>query len=817
MKIPWPLLLFLAHVQAIDLQVNDPASIKKASHEIAKSMLTHYTGYNPGDTPGNLPTPYYWWEAGAMFGALIDYWFYTSDTRWNNITTQGMVWQAGSSGTFMPANQTRTEGNDDQGFWALAAMSAAERNFPTPPGGGPDWLAMAQATFNTQAWRWDETKCGGGLKWQIFTWNHGYTYKNTISNGCFFNLAARLARYTGNQTYAEWAGRVWDWTSDVGFLTEEYLFYDGANEAENCTVLDHVQWTYNAGVYLLGAAAMYNYTNGDPVWKKRTEGILASAHIFFADEPQDVLFERACEPVNTCETDQRSFKGYLARWMAATTQMAPFTYDMVLPKLRASASAAARSCTGGPGKTTCGLKWMEEKYDGSAKDVGLQMAALEVIQSTLIEKADPPVSQEHGGISQGDPAGGAKVPPPPPANIVRREITTTDRAGAAILTLLFAHSHYSNRTNMGSVTPVYEIPTHCKAGVIENPGPNFTVKVELVPVPEPGPDDILIKLNVTGLCQSDVHYMLDDLGVSMSTFGVRSPGHEGAGIVVKLGTNVRNFKLGDRAGIKPMMDTCGACSLCWSDKETYCAGAIHTGLMVPGTYQNYIVSPARYATPIPDGIPDEIAAPIMCSASTIYRSLTESRLQPGDWAVFPGGGGGVGIQGVQLAHAMGLRPIVVDTGSEKRTLALKMGAEAFVDFKDASISASTSASDPATAVIEIADGIGAHGVFVTAQAAYPTALGYLGQRVGGVVMCIGIAPAGTMSIAVDPNLLLFRNTRLQGTLVGSRHDTVKALDFALRGKLRQICEVYPIDRLPEAVGKLRRGEVAGRIVVDFNQ
>ncbi|RDW58548.1 zinc-dependent alcohol dehydrogenase [Aspergillus mulundensis] len=382
---------------------------------------------------------------------------------------------------------------------------------------------------------------------------------------------------------------------------------------------------------------------------------------------------------------------------------------------------------------------------------------------------------------------------------------------------------------MGSTT-TFEIPRTCKAGVIYNPGPNFEVKVEDVLVPEPGtspglplsstpelksrvwgtgPDDILVKLNVTGLCQSDVHYMLDDIGMSMAQFGVRSPGHEGAGIVVKVGENVKNFKLGDRAGIKPIMDSCGTCPSCWSDKETYCPGVVHTGLMVPGTYQQYIVSPARYATPIPDGIPDEIAAPVMCSASTIYRSLVESRLQPGDWAVFPDGGGGVGIQGVQLASAMGMRPIVVDTGEEKRALALKMGAEAFVDFK--------TVPDATAAVIEAADGIGVHGVFVTAHAAYPNALSYLGTRAGGTVMCIGIAPAGTIQIPVDPNLMILRNTRIQGTLVGSRHDTIKALDFARRGKLRQICEVWPIERLPEAVDRLRKGLVAGRMVVDFNQ
>ncbi|KAI9929438.1 hypothetical protein AWENTII_009166 [Aspergillus wentii] len=354
-----------------------------------------------------------------------------------------------------------------------------------------------------------------------------------------------------------------------------------------------------------------------------------------------------------------------------------------------------------------------------------------------------------------------------------------------------------------------DIPSFCKAGVVVNEGPDYEVKVEMVPVPQPGPDDILIRLNVTGLCSSDIHLMKGDLGVPpMSSFGVRSPGHEGAGVVVKIGDNVKNFKVGDRAGIKPMMDTCGACDLCWGDKETYCSGAVLTGLAVAGTYQQYIVSPARYASPIPDGVPDEIAGPIMCSASTMYRSLVESGLKPGNWAVFPGGGGGVGIQGVQLAKGMGMRPIVVDSGAMKRELALKMGAEAFVDFAEE--------EDVAGAVIQIADGVGAHGVFVTAPAAYKTALSYVGNRIGAVLMCIGLAQAGVLTIGADPNVFVFRNLSVKGTLVGSRKDTAAALDFARRGILQSISEVYPIDKLPEAVKKLERGEVAGRMVVDFN-
>lgn len=353
------------------------------------------------------------------------------------------------------------------------------------------------------------------------------------------------------------------------------------------------------------------------------------------------------------------------------------------------------------------------------------------------------------------------------------------------------------------------IPTHCKAGVVVNEGPNFQLQVEDVPVPTPGPDEILIRLNTTGLCSSDLHLMAGDLGVPpMSKFGVRSPGHEGAGVVVQVGDNVKTFRVGDRVGIKPILDTCDSCELCWDDKETYCSGAVLTGLLATGTYQQYIVSPARYASPIPGGVPDELAAPIMCSASTIYRSLRESGLRPGSWAVFPGGGGGVGIQGVQMAKAMGMRPVVVDTGAAKRALAKEMGAEAFVDFRET--------TDAVQAVVDIADGVGAHGVFVTAPPAYKSAVSYVGKRVGAIVMCIGLAPAGTIVIGEDPNTFIFRNLTVRGTLVGSRRDTAAALDFARRGALRPVCEVYPISRMPEAIERLRRGDVAGRIVVDFN-
>ncbi|CAK7198470.1 hypothetical protein SEUCBS139899_001131 [Sporothrix eucalyptigena] len=249
-----------------------------------------------------------------------------------------------------------------------------------------------------------------------------------------------------------------------------------------------------------------------------------------------------------------------------------------------------------------------------------------------------------------------------------------------------------------------DIPKLGWAGVVVNEGAEFTVEVQKLEVPEPKDDELLVRLNVTGLCMSDVHYMLNDWAVpKMSEMGVRCAGHEGAGVVVKVGANCQDaWKVGDRVGIKPLLDVCHNCEQCWSGRENYCAKANYTGLHSPGTYQQYLVTPAIYTSRIPDGVPDEVAGPIMCSASTMHRSLVESGLKPGNWVVFPGGGGGVGIQGIQLARAMGMRPIAIDGGEAKKSLCLSMGAEAFVDFKET--------ADVAAEVIKIADGIGAHGV-----------------------------------------------------------------------------------------------------------
>jgi mannan endo-1,6-alpha-mannosidase len=362
---------------------------------------------------------------------LIDYWHLTGDDTYNNITSQALLFQTGPHRDYMEPNYTASLGNDDQGFWGMTAMLAAENKFPDPPEDQAQWLALAQGVFNTMASpdRHDDT-CGGGMRWQIPPFNNGYDYKNSIANGCFFNIGARLARYTGNTTYSKWAEETWDWMQSIGFMgTDNDALYDGAHVQTNCTDINKAEFSYNNGVFTLGAAYMYNFTE-DQKWKDRVDKLVDHGlATFFKD---GVAWEPNCEESNTCTTDMRSFKGYVARWYSVVTQIAPHTADTILPVLKSSAEAAVKQCTGGDNGRQCGFSWSSGTFDGNL-GVGEQMNVLGAVSSLLIGKADNPVTHDTGGTSQGDVNAGSDSDSLVNDN---KPITTGDRAGAAILTIL---------------------------------------------------------------------------------------------------------------------------------------------------------------------------------------------------------------------------------------------------------------------------------------------------------------------------------------------------------------------------------------------
>ncbi|GKT64750.1 hypothetical protein ColTof4_07147 [Colletotrichum tofieldiae] len=134
----------------------------------------------------------------------------------------------------------------------------------------------------------------------------------------------------------------------------------------------------------------------------------------------------------------------------------------------------------------------------------------------------------------------------------------------------------------------------------------------------------------------------------MSAFSVSVSGHEGCGVVVKVGVGVSNLKIGDRAGVKPIWATCETCGFCLGDLEIQCLRKLNTGLAVPGTFQEYVLADSRHAIHIPDGVPDYLAATLMCSGAAAYRSVKSANLAPATDVVGLGGAGSVGIQVVQL-------------------------------------------------------------------------------------------------------------------------------------------------------------------------
>lgn len=222
---------------------------------------------------------------------------------------------------------------------------------------------------------------------------------------------------------------------DTSFIDHEtYYIIDGADIGSNCTKFSPYQFSYNAGGFILGAAAMYNFTESK-VWKDRLDGLVKGSQVFFTGDNKDIMTEVACEPVNRCNTDQQSFKAYLSRWLAVATQWAPDTYKTIYPYIQASAAAALKQCTGGSNGRMCGLKWNDNgKYDGST-GVGQQMAALEIVLATTIKSRKSPLTAANGGTSQGNAGAGSsdigRTDPLP----VLSPINTGDRAGAAILTI----------------------------------------------------------------------------------------------------------------------------------------------------------------------------------------------------------------------------------------------------------------------------------------------------------------------------------------------------------------------------------------------
>lgn len=342
------------------------------------------------------------------------------------------------------------------------------------------------------------------------------------------------------------------------------------------------------------------------------------------------------------------------------------------------------------------------------------------------------------------------------------------------------------------------LPKTMQAAVVEKFGEPLVVRE--VPVPNPGPGQVLVEIFASGVCHTDLHAAEGDWPVKPTL--PFTPGHEGAGTVVERGPGVTHLKLGDRVGIAWLHSACGHCKFCLSGWETLCLEQKNSGYSVNGSFAQYALAQADYLGRIPENLSFVDAAPILCAGVTTYKGLKETEARPGEWVVISGIGG-LGHVAIQYARAMGLRVAAVDLGPEKIALARKLGAEIAVDAKT---------QDPAA---EIQKQIGgAQGVLVTAVStiAFKQAIGML--RRGGTCVLNGLPP-GEFPISIF-DVVLNRYT-IRGSIVGTRIDLEEALTFAAEGKVKATIETQPLESINDVFARLKSGRVNGRVVVQMSE
>lgn len=393
---------------ALKVDLKSTSSIKEAVKDVASDAVSYYQGSKPNNIPGILDQQppagkYWWWTGSVLWSTLLDHWRYTGDETYNGLISQGLLHQKGPNNDFIHHNWTASLSEDDLGFWAMAAMQAAELDFPAPSQDGlKNWVDLASNVFAGKVVRYDEATCNGGFHWQLSQTNVGYNYKNAISSAVFINLGARLSRYTGNGTYAELAEESWKWLTEVGYIDEDSKVFDGAHVEQNCTDINKAQFSYNAAVLLEGAAHLYNSTTGEAQtrWRNRLAGMAnTTLDVFF---PNGTHVEIPCESLtrkDACTGDMKFFKGITLRSLANVAQLAPFLRDGIVKTFKTNAEAAVKTCTGGDNDRQCGFSWLREGDDGLGDAAGA-LNVLTALDVLLIDDVAQKVFAK-GSVSSG--------------------------------------------------------------------------------------------------------------------------------------------------------------------------------------------------------------------------------------------------------------------------------------------------------------------------------------------------------------------------------------------------------------------------------
>ena len=335
-----------------------------------------------------------------------------------------------------------------------------------------------------------------------------------------------------------------------------------------------------------------------------------------------------------------------------------------------------------------------------------------------------------------------------------------------------------------------------KAAVVPHLGAKLEVRE--LPIPEPGAGQVLIRMQASGLCHTDIHAANGDWPVKPEP--PFTPGHEGIGTVERLGPGAGLHQVGDRVAIAWLGSACGHCAHCVSGWETLCESQQNSGYSVNGAWAEYAVADDRYVVAVPSAVTSLDAAPLTCAGVTTFKAVKVSGIQPGETtAVF--GIGGLGHLAVQYARILGGQVIAVDIEDAKLDLARELGADHVVNARQA---------DPVEAIRQLG-GADVAVSLATSPRAFEQAFGSL--RRGGRLVCVALPADGTMSIPIFDTVIGGKS--IIGSIVGTRKDLSDVFALHAAGRSKVVAQACQLEDVNARIDDVLAGRVPARLVFTF--
>jgi alcohol dehydrogenase, propanol-preferring len=320
--------------------------------------------------------------------------------------------------------------------------------------------------------------------------------------------------------------------------------------------------------------------------------------------------------------------------------------------------------------------------------------------------------------------------------------------------------------------------------------------IEDRPAPEPGPGQVVVRMEASGLCHTDIHAAHGDWPVKPTPPFV--PGHEGIGTVSAAGEGVTSPLPGQRVAAPWLGWACGTCRYCLTGWETLCPDQRNTGYSVDGGFAEYFLAEAPFATPVPDGMDPRDAAPLTCAGVTTYKAVQVGNVRPGD-LVAVSGIGGLGHLAVQYAKIFGGTVAAIDITDDKLALATELGADLTIDARF---------EDPAETLRSAGGADVAIGLAADDRS---FAAAYAGLRRGGRLVLVGIPAADALSIPVFDTVLSGKS--VIGSIVGTRADLETVFALHAAGRTRVVRETRPLDGVNDAIDEILKGTAKARLVL----